>query len=259
MTTPGATPLIELVDIGKSFLTTDLKTHALMGVHLKAHAGEYLCIEGPSGSGKTTLMSIIGLLDSPSSGQYFSGGKLVSSLSPVARAQLRNELVGFIFQSFNLIGELTVLENVELPLSYRGLPRAEQRERSSAALQRVGMGHRLKHYPSQLSGGQQQRVAVARAVVGSPRLLLADEPTGNLDSKNGAEVMDLLDELHAAGSTICMVTHDREHARRARRRIQLFDGRIVADSSDLGVVPQSVDAVRAESLGLGLAAGAQHA
>src|SRR5690349_7395747 len=222
--------LIHLKGIGKVFLTDEVETHALSDVHLDIRKGEYVSIEGPSGSGKTTLLSILGLLDTPSSGEYTLGDKPVANLTSRERALLRNRNIGFIFQSFNLIGDLTVFENVELPLTYRGMPAAERKQKVSAALERVGMSHRAKHMPSQLSGGQQQRVAVARAVAGDHLILLADEPTGNLDSKNGDAVMELLRELHKAGATICMVTHNPEYARHATRTINLFDGRVVDET-----------------------------
>jgi putative ABC transport system ATP-binding protein len=222
-------PLIRLEAIAKVFLTDELETHALSNVHLTVRRGEYLAIEGPSGSGKTTLLSVLGLLDVASSGKYLLADREVSGLDARERARVRNREIGFIFQTFNLIGDLTVAENVELPLRYRDLPGAERRARVDAALARVQMSHRRHHMPSQLSGGQQQRVAVARAVVGEPAILFADEPTGSLDSKSGDAVMDLLDEIHAGGATICMVTHSREYARRAHRAIHLFDGRIVED------------------------------
>ena len=221
--------LIEMSDITKVFLTDEVETHALDGVHLKIEKGEYVSIAGPSGCGKSTLLSILGLLDSPSDGKYLLNGTPVENLSLADRARIRNREIGFIFQSFNLIGDLTVYENVELPLTYRGMPAAERKQRATAALERVGMGHRAKHLPSQLSGGQQQRVAVARALAGSPSVLLADEPTGNLDSKNGDAVMELLRDLHRAGSTIVMVTHDNRFARSADRTVHLFDGRIVEE------------------------------
>jgi putative ABC transport system ATP-binding protein len=224
-----ASPLIELSGIRKVFATDELETHALDGVHLSIARGEYVAIEGPSGSGKTTLLSILGLLDVASEGIYRLQGREVGSLDARQRARLRNREVGFIFQTFNLIGDLTVRENVELPLLYRDMPAAERGRRVNEALDRVKMDHRKNHMPSQLSGGQQQRVAVARAVAGDPAILFADEPTGSLDSKNGDAVMDLLDELHKSGATICMVTHAREYARRATRAIHLFDGRIVED------------------------------
>jgi putative ABC transport system ATP-binding protein len=230
MKTPDAAPLIRLEGITKVFQTDEVETHALAGVHLDVRAGEFVAIAGPSGCGKSTLLSILGLLDAPTSGRYLLDGAPVAGLGAEARARLRNRRVGFIFQAFNLIGELTVLENVELPLSYQsGASREERRARARAALERVGMGHRLNHHPPQLSGGQQQRVAVARAIVGRPALLLADEPTGNLDSRNGDAVMALLAELHAEGATICMVTHDARHARHAQRELRLFDGRVVAE------------------------------
>src|SRR5215213_1149907 len=212
-------PLLRMEGVTKVFLTDEVETHALSGIHLEIKKGEYISIAGPSGCGKSTLLSILGLLDSPTDGNYWLGGKPVSDLPLAERARIRNREVGFIFQSFNLIGDLTVFENVELPLTYRGLRANERRERVKAALERVGMAHRAKHLPSQLSGGQQQRVAVARAVVGDPLILLADEPTGNLDSKNGNAVMELLKELHAEGATICMVTHDPRYAHVAERSI----------------------------------------
>jgi len=221
--------LIQLVGVSKVFYTDEVETHALSNIHLQIGRGEYIAIAGPSGCGKTTLLSLLGLLDSPTEGDYFLDGKNVAQLSASDRARVRNREIGFIFLAFNLIGDLTVYENVELPLTYRGMPSSERKERVQAALERVGMAHRTKHYPSQLSGGQQQRVAVARAIVGKPLILLADEPTGNLDSKNGEAVMDLLKELHEDGATICMVTHDPRYARYAERTIHLFDGQIVRD------------------------------
>jgi putative ABC transport system ATP-binding protein len=221
--------LIRLEGVTKTFLTEEVETHALEGAHLEIARGEFVSIEGPSGSGKTTLLSILGLLDAPDSGTYELGGERVDKLTPALAAKRRNKQVGFIFQSFNLIGDLSVYENVELPLTYRDMPAAERKERVNRALQRVGMAHRGKHMPGQLSGGQQQRVAVARAVAGDPLILLADEPTGNLDSHNGDLVMGLLRELHAAGATICMVTHNPEYAKQATRTINLFDGRIVSE------------------------------
>jgi putative ABC transport system ATP-binding protein len=225
-----APPLIDLEDVSKVFYTDELETHALAGVHLRIQQGEYVAIAGPSGCGKSTLLSIIGLLDTPSAGRYLLGGESVQDRTVSERARIRNREVGFVFQSFNLIGDLNVFENVELPLTYRGLPSGERRTRVLEALERVGMAHRGKHLPSQLSGGQQQRVAVARALVGRPRLLLADEPTGNLDSRNGEAVMELMRELHRAGSTIIMVTHDSRFARHAARTIHLFDGRVVSEA-----------------------------
>jgi putative ABC transport system ATP-binding protein len=222
-------PLIQLDDVKKVFHAEEVETHAVVDVHLRIGRGEYVCIEGPSGSGKTTLLSLVGLLDSPTSGSYKLDGKQVADLSPRERARVRNAQIGFIFQSFNLIGDLDVWENVELPLTYRDLPAAERKQRVDAALERVGMAHRARHLPGQLSGGQQQRVAVARAVAGGPLLLLADEPTGNLDSKNGDLVMGLLRDLHAAGTTIVMVTHNPEYVKQAARTIHLFDGRIVEE------------------------------
>ncbi|MBL8113316.1 MAG: ABC transporter ATP-binding protein [Acidobacteria bacterium] len=219
--------LIRLDNVQKVFLTDEVETHALASIHLEIAKGEYVSISGPSGCGKSTLLAILGLLDTPSSGTYHLNGKTVSGLTLAERARVRNREIGFIFQSFNLIGDLTVFENVELPLTYRGMPAKERRDRALAALEKVGMGHRVKHYPAQLSGGQQQRVAVARALVGEPSILLADEPTGNLDSQNGEQVMALLAELHKTGATICMVTHDSRFAKNAERTIHLFDGRVV--------------------------------
>jgi putative ABC transport system ATP-binding protein len=227
-----AESLIHLEDVKKVFVTDEVETHALAGIHLDIQKGEYLSIAGPSGCGKSTLLAILGLLDSPSDGTYILNGKPVQNLKLSERARIRNREIGFIFQAFNLIGDLTVYENVELPLTYRGMPSAERKKRVHEALERVGMSHRVKHYPSQLSGGQQQRVAVARALAGDPSILLADEPTGNLDSANGEAVMDLLRELHRGGATICMVTHDPRYARYADRNIHLFDGRVVEESSE---------------------------
>jgi putative ABC transport system ATP-binding protein len=222
-------PLIQLDKIEKVFLTDEVETHALSDVSFEIRHGEYVSISGPSGCGKSTLLSILGLLDSPSSGSYVLRGERVEHLDHAERARVRNREIGFIFQSFNLIGDLTVWENVELPLTYRGLTAAERRERVEEALAKVGMTARAKHYPAQLSGGQQQRVAVARALGGRPSILLADEPTGNLDSKNGEAVMALLRDLHAEGATICLVTHDERYAQDAQRTIQLFDGKIVEE------------------------------
>jgi putative ABC transport system ATP-binding protein len=219
--------LIKLDGVTKVFFTDEVETHALSGVHLEIQHGEYVSIAGPSGCGKTTLLSILGLLDSPTEGSYTLEGQPVAKLSAAERARVRNRQIGFIFQAFNLIGDLTVYENVELPLTYRGMNGEERRRRVQSALERVGMSHRMKHFPAQLSGGQQQRVAVARAIAGSPSVLLADEPTGNLDSANGEQVMDLLRELHGQGSTIVMVTHDPRYAEYADRTIHLFDGRVV--------------------------------
>jgi len=225
-----AQPLITLDAVSKIFLTDEVETHALSGVHLEIREGEYVAIAGPSGCGKSTLLAILGLLDTPSEGSYRLHGRPVTELTASERAKVRNREIGFIFQSFNLIGDLTVYENVELPLVYRGMPSSERKERVAQALERVAMAHRTKHYPSQLSGGQQQRVAVARALVGKPAILLADEPTGNLDSQNGEAVMGLLRELHRDGATICMVTHDTRFARHAERTVHLFDGRVVRES-----------------------------
>jgi putative ABC transport system ATP-binding protein len=226
-------PVIKLENVTKIFATDEVETHALSQVSVEVARGEYVSIAGPSGCGKSTLLSIVGLLDTATEGSYHLNGRPVTELTATERARVRNREIGFIFQSFNLIGDLTVFENVELPLTYRGMRPSERRERVSAALERVGMAHRAKHVPSQLSGGQQQRVAVARAVAGDPVLLLADEPTGNLDSKSGEQVMDLLHELYLNGATICMVTHDPRYARHAQRNIHLFDGRVVDESMAL--------------------------
>jgi putative ABC transport system ATP-binding protein len=225
----GSEALIRLDQVSKVFITDEVETHALAGIHFELKKGDYLSIAGPSGCGKSTLLAILGLLDTPSDGTYYLNGKPVTGLKLSERARIRNREIGFIFQAFNLIGDLTVYENVELPLTYRGMPGAERKRRVQEALERVGMSHRMKHYPSQLSGGQQQRVAVARALGGDPLILLADEPTGNLDSANGEAVMGLLKELHSAGSTVCMVTHDPRYAEFADRTIHLFDGRIVEE------------------------------
>jgi len=222
-------PLIKLEGVTKVFLTDEVETHALSGIHMEINQGEYVSIAGPSGCGKSTLLSILGLLDTPTDGTYLLNGRPVQGLSLPERARIRNREIGFIFQSFNLIGDLTVYENVELPLTYRGMPAGERKERVLEALEKVGMGHRAKHLPSQLSGGQQQRVAVARALAGHPAVLLADEPTGNLDSKNGEAVMELLADLHKGGATIVMVTHDSRFARNAERTIHVFDGRVVQE------------------------------
>jgi putative ABC transport system ATP-binding protein len=221
--------LISMNGIAKVFQADDVETHALVDIHLEIARGDFLSIEGPSGSGKSTLLSIMGLLDEPTSGTYRLGDQVVTAMSPVERAYFRNEQIGFVFQSFNLIGDLTIYENVELPLRYRKMPAGEVRSAVERALERVGMTHRKNHMPSQLSGGQQQRVAVARALVGNPSLLLADEPTGNLDSKNGEGVMTLLRELHAQGATICMVTHNHDYTRYATRSVELHDGRLSAE------------------------------
>ena len=225
--------LIHLDGVTKVFVTDEVETHALAGIHLEIKRGEYVAISGPSGCGKSTLLAILGLLDSPSDGKYVLNGNPVENLKLAERARIRNREIGFIFQAFNLIGDLNVYENVELPLTYRGMPAAERRKRVQESLERVGMSHRVKHYPAQLSGGQQQRVAVARALAGEPAILLAEEPTGNLDSVNGEAVMDLLSELHRAGATICMVTHDPRYARFADRTVKLFDGRIVEDGAEV--------------------------
>ena len=232
MTPSNQEPLIRLEGVTKVFYTDEMETHALAGIHLEILPGQYISIAGPSGCGKSTLLSILGLLDTPTEGRYVLNGKAVEKLKLSERARIRNREIGFIFQAFNLIGDLTVYENVELPLTYRGMPSSERKKRVQNALERVGMSHRMKHYPAQLSGGQQQRVAVARALVGDPLILLADEPTGNLDSKNGQAVMDLLSELHRGGATVCMVTHDPRYASFADRTIHLFDGRVVEESVD---------------------------
>src|SRR5581483_1114877 len=229
MTLPGPPPVIKLQDLTKIFSTEEVETYALSHVNIEIERGEYVSIAGPSGCGKSTLLSILGLLDSPTSGSYELNARPVAELRASERAKVRNREIGFIFQSFNLIGDLTVFENVELPLTYRGMSPKERRQRVAEALERVGMAHRAKHVPSQLSGGQQQRVAVARAVAGEPVILLADEPTGNLDSRSGEAVMDLLRELHQCGATLCMVTHDPRYARHAERHIHLFDGRVVTE------------------------------
>jgi putative ABC transport system ATP-binding protein len=226
----AADQLIHIEGLTKVFYTDEIETHALSGIHLSIARGEYVAMSGPSGCGKSTLLSILGLLDTPTSGTYTLNGKQVANLNFAERSRIRNQEIGFIFQSFNLIGDLTVFENVELPLTYRaGMSAAERKDRVISALERVNMAHRVRHYPAQLSGGQQQRVAVARALAGSPSILLADEPTGNLDSKNGEAVMRLLADLHGEGSTICMVTHDPRFAAHADRQIHLFDGKVVAE------------------------------
>jgi putative ABC transport system ATP-binding protein len=231
--------LLTMQGVTKVFLTDEVETHALSGIHLNIKKGEYVSISGPSGCGKSTLLAILGLLDSPSSGSYVLNGRPVENLRMSERAKIRNREIGFIFQAFNLIGDLNVYENVELPLTYRGMSGAERKKRVQDSLERVGMGHRVKHYPSQLSGGQQQRVAVARALAGDPAILLADEPTGNLDSVNGESVMELMRELNRGGATICMVTHDPRYARYADRTINLFDGRIVEESAETAPAGES--------------------
>ena len=224
--------LIEIEELTKVFYTDEVETHALSGIHLTISRGEYVAMSGPSGCGKSTLLSILGLLDTPTEGKYQLNGTAVEDIGANERARIRNREIGFIFQAFNLIGDLSVFENVELPLTYRdGMSKSERKDRVVEALERVGMAHRLKHYPAQLSGGQQQRVAVARALVGRPSILLADEPTGNLDSKNGEAVMELLDELHKGGASICMVTHDPRYAEFADRKIFMFDGRVVDEAT----------------------------
>jgi putative ABC transport system ATP-binding protein len=233
--TRSSKALIQLENISKVFHTDEVETHALDNVNLEIAEGEYVSIAGPSGSGKTTLLSILGLLDSPTSGEYMLAGQPVANLSAADRARVRNRQIGFIFQAFNLIGDLTVFENIELPLTYRGMTAEERKMRVQNALEQVGLAHRANHYPSQLSGGQQQRVAVARAVAGDPAILLADEPTGNLDSQNSESVMTLLRDLHKGGATICMVTHDARYAHQADRTIDLFDGK-VAEASIVAAV-----------------------
>jgi len=234
-----AQPLIHLEGVTKVFHADEVETHALSNVHLEIKPGEFLSIAGPSGCGKSTLLAILGLLDSPTDGQYWLNNQPVAKLTISERTRIRNREIGFIFQAFNLIGDLTVYENVELPLTYRGTSSAERKQKVQNALERVGMAHRLRHYPSQLSGGQQQRVAVARALVGDPLILMADEPTGNLDSKNGEAVMELLRDLHRNGATVCMVTHDQRYANFAERTIHLFDGRIVEETKEAGVGAQA--------------------
>ncbi len=229
MSSNAQQPVIRLEGVTKVFYTEEVETHALSGVHLEIENGEYVSIAGPSGCGKSTLLSILGLLDTPTRGEFWLSGKPAARLTLSERARIRNREIGFIFQSFNLIGDLTVYENVELPLTYRGMSAHSRRKRVQQALEKVGMAHRIKHYPAQLSGGQQQRVAVARAIAGDPLILLADEPTGNLDSTNGEAVMGLLSELHKQGATICMVTHDPRFSRHADRAIHLFDGRVVEE------------------------------
>jgi putative ABC transport system ATP-binding protein len=240
MSSPGS--LIHLADVKKVFYTDEVETHALSGINLDIKKGEYVSIAGPSGCGKSTLLSILGLLDTPTEGEYVLNDNPVEKLSLSQRSRIRNLEVGFIFQSFNLIGDLTVYENVELPLTYRGMDSSERKQRVTNALERVGMVHRARHLPSQLSGGQQQRVAVARAVGGQPSILLADEPTGNLDSTNGEGVMELLRELHRGGATICMVTHDARYAQHADRIVHLFDGVIVSEAA--GSLPQEAVAAQ---------------
>ena len=227
--------LIQIENLTKVFTTDEVETHALAGVHLEIERGEFVSISGPSGCGKSTLLAILGLLDSPSNGRYILKGTPVERLDRSERARIRNREIGFIFQAFNLIGDLTVFENVELPLTYRHVPAAERKRMAREALEKVGMSHRQKHYPSQLSGGQQQRVAVARALVGEPSILLADEPTGNLDSANGEAVIEILRNLHRGGATICMVTHDPRYARYADRTVRIFDGRVVEEQMQMAV------------------------
>ena len=236
--TNGTAPLIRLDGVSKVFLTDEVETHALSGLHLDVKTGEWVSIVGPSGCGKTTLLGLLGLLDVPTGGKYVLDGHDVGELGAGELTRIRNERIGFVFQTFNLIGDLTVWENVELPLTYRPLTAAERKRRVEAALTKVGMAHRARHVPGQLSGGQQQRVAVARAVVGEPSILLADEPTGNLDSKNGTMVMELLRELHEGGATICMVTHDTTFSRHATRVVHLLDGRIVQDGEAVPSYPR---------------------
>lgn len=225
----GGAPLIRMEGVSKVFFTDEVETHALSGINLESRDGEYIAISGPSGCGKSTLLSILGLLDTPTKAVYWLNRESVEDLKARQRARIRNRKIGFIFQAFNLIGDLTVFENVELPLTYRGMPTSERKKRAEDALDRVGMAHRMKHYPSQLSGGQQQKVAVARALGGDPSVLFADEPTGNLDSKNGDAVMELLRTVHESGATICMVTHDQRFESYAQRIVRLFDGEVVED------------------------------
>lgn len=229
----GNNPIIKMEGVSKIFHADEVETHALEGIDLEIRKGQYISIAGPSGCGKSTLLSILGLLDSPSNGNYWLNGQPVAKLGISERARIRNREIGFIFQAFNLIGDLTVYENVELPLTYRSSVSGERRQKVQHALERVGMAHRLRHYPSQLSGGQQQRVAVARALVGDPLILMADEPTGNLDSRNGEAVMELLRDLHRNGATICMVTHNQHYANFAEQTIHLFDGRIVQETIEV--------------------------
>ncbi len=244
----GSDTLIGIEGLTKVFFTDEIETHALSGIHLSITRGEYVAMSGPSGCGKSTLLSILGLLDTPTAGEYTLNGKAVANLNFADRSRIRNQEIGFIFQSFNLIGDLTVFENVELPLTYRsGMSAADRKQRVVQALERVNMAHRLRHYPAQLSGGQQQRVAVARALAGSPSILLADEPTGNLDSKNGEAVMRLLADLHAEGATICMVTHDPRFAALADRQVHLFDGKVVAEGELQHLMAQAEEAYRSNS------------
>lgn len=224
--------MIQIENLGKTFRTEEVETIALQGINLRIDDGEFVAIMGPSGCGKSTLLNIIGLLDNPSEGSYLLNGQEVARLTEDERTGLRRGTIGFVFQSFNLIDEMTVYENVELPLIYAGVPAKERRERVEALLDRMKMSHRAKHYPQQLSGGQQQRVAIARAVVTRPQLILADEPTGNLDSAHGKEVIGLLAELNREGTTIVMVTHNSHDAASARRIVHLFDGHIVTETED---------------------------
>src|SRR5881296_203851 len=240
------TTLIELKQIRKVFLTDEIETHALALIDMEIRKGEFVAISGPSGCGKSTLLSILGLLDSPTEGGYWLNDRPVDGLKMGERSRIRNREIGFIFQAFNLIGDLTVYENVELPLTYRNMPGADRKKRVNEALERVAMSHRAKHYPSQLSGGQQQRVAVARALGGDPLILLADEPTGNLDSQNGEAVMELMSELHRGGATICMVTHDPRYARHADRSIYLFDGRVVEEETGSASRRAEIEAAKRE-------------
>lgn len=220
--------MIKTVNLQKIFKTEEVQTWALNNVNIEVKEGEFVAVMGPSGCGKSTLLNILGLLDNPSGGEYYLNGKEVSKYTEAQRTSLRKGVIGFVFQSFNLIDELNVYENIELPLLYMGIPSAERKRRVETAMERMAITHRSKHFPQQLSGGQQQRVAIARAVVTNPKLILADEPTGNLDSKNGTEVMNLLTELNREGTTIIMVTHSQHDASFAHRTIHLFDGSIVA-------------------------------
>jgi putative ABC transport system ATP-binding protein len=222
--------MLKLADVRKIYRTDEVETHALGGVSLEVQSGEFVAIMGPSGCGKSTLLNILGLLDSPDDGHYWFFGEDVSRNSERQLTQLRRGGVGFVFQSFNLVEDLNMQENVEVSLLYRGISGGERRRRVAAALERVGLSHRARHLPSQLSGGQQQRAAIARALVGEPKLILADEPTGNLDTENGAAVMEMLQEINRAGTTVVMVTHSLAHAALAQRTVKLLDGQVVAET-----------------------------
>lgn len=245
------TVLIELKDMAKTFLTDEIETRAINNINLVINKGEYLSLSGQSGCGKSTLLALLGLLDSPSSGSYKINNIDVSSLTRDARAKIRSEQIGFVFQSFNLISDLTIFENVMLPLTYQsGLSKQVVAAKVNDVLEKVEMSHRKDHYPSQLSGGQQQRVAVARALVNDPAIILADEPTGNLDSKNAEAVLTLLDKLHQNGSTICMVTHDPASAKRASRCLEMFDGRLIMDKINTPTHSASFSSAQAVELSL---------